>query len=154
MKCIHPEGCQRKACTDCCLDHRRTVRMQPLEESPVQRELRRMEAGNPPDIKLDAGKPPVSRGFLAYFPRAIAAVADVSQYGFEKYKVWGGWRSTAAVDAVRRYEDAMARHYMALKRGEVTDPESGRSHRAMVAWNALAVLELEETEREAGFGAF
>jgi hypothetical protein len=94
--------------------------------------------------KLDAGKPPVYRGVIAYFPRAVAAVANVSAAGAAKYS-WKGWAGVP--DGVNRYGDAMARHALATGRGEVFDSEGFR-HEAQIAWNALARLELILIEEE------
>lgn len=92
-----------------------------------------------PGAKLDAGKDPVLRGVIQYFPRALVEVAAVSAYGANKY-TWNGWESVP--DGVVRYGDAMARHMV----GEVIhgeyDPETKLRHAAQVAWNALARLEL------------
>lgn len=97
-------------------------------------------------FKLDAGKSPVFKGFMQYFPRAMRAVADISQYGFEKYREWGGWKKLA--DAPNRYEDALARHQIDMAKGEKFDQESGRWHIAHRAWNAMATLELALIELE------
>lgn len=107
--------------------------------------------------KLDAGKSPVFRGAIAYFPRAIRAVADVSQYGATKYS-WNGWE--AVPDGIARYSDALGRHI--VKEGieglydlEIkNDPKYPATilHAAQVAWNALARLELILKEQE-GKGA-
>lgn len=90
---------------------------------------------NSPGAKLDAGKAPVLRGALQYFPRALTAVAEVSAFGAGKY-TWGGWESVP--DGIARYGDAMARHVLA----DGADEQSGLSHAAHAAWNALARLEL------------
>jgi hypothetical protein len=96
-------------------------------------------APNTPGAKLDAGKPPVARGCLHYFPRAIAAVAAVSATGATKY-TWRGWESVP--DGPARYADAQARHDLAIGAGESVDGQTGHLHLAHVAWNALARLEL------------
>lgn len=90
-------------------------------------------------IKYDAGKAPVFRGAMAYFPRAISAVAAVSAFGASKY-AWKGWESVP--DGFNRYSDAMVRHLTYEGQGEVLDPDSGLLHAAHAAWNALARLEL------------
>lgn len=96
-------------------------------------------------IKYDAGKAPVFRGALSYFPRAISAVAQVSAFGASKY-AWKGWEGVP--DGVNRYSDALVRHLMYEGEGEVLDPDSGLLHAAHSAWNALARLELLIKERE------
>jgi hypothetical protein len=90
-------------------------------------------------IKYDAGKSPVFRGALDYFPRAIEAVANISAFGASKY-AWKGWESVD--DGVARYSDAMVRHLTAESKGEVFDRDSGLRHAAHCAWGALARLEL------------
>jgi hypothetical protein len=96
-------------------------------------------------IKYDAGKAPIFRGFLSYFPRAIRAVAEVSGFGAEKY-AWHGWERVD--DGFNRYSDAMVRHIIAEGEGESLDPDSGLLHAAHIAWNALARLELLIREEE------
>lgn len=90
---------------------------------------------NTAGAKMDAGKAPVLRGVIQYFPLALDAVAQVSAFGAAKY-TWNGWE--AVPDGVNRYGDALARHI--LKDG--ADPQSKLSHAAHAAWNALARLEL------------
>lgn len=97
-------------------------------------------------MKYDTGKTPVFRGLFAYFPHALAAVADISGYGYEKYKAWGGWRRVP--DAKRRYSDALGRHILSEQKGEIFDVESEKAHAAHAAWNALAVLELILSEQK------
>jgi hypothetical protein len=95
--------------------------------------------------KDDQGKPPVFRGVLSYFPRALAAVAEVSAFGAKKYGGWGGWRYVP--DGFNRYTDGLGRHVL----GEALrdkDLETGLLEAAHVAWNALARLELKLTEME------
>lgn len=96
-------------------------------------------------IKYDGGKPPVYRGAVSYFPKAIAAVAAVSGFGASKY-AWAGWRGVS--DGFNRYSDAMVRHLLAESTGETVDPDSGLLHAAHAAWGALARLEILIEERE------
>lgn len=96
-------------------------------------------------IKYDGGKAPVYRGAVAYFPRAIQAVAAVSLFGAIKY-AWKGWEGVD--DGYNRYSDAMVRHITDEGKGEILAPDSGLLHAAHVAWNALARLELLIRERE------
>ena len=93
---------------------------------------------NEPGAKLDAGKAPVFRGLLDYFPRACSAVAEVSEVGAKKY-TWKGWETVP--DGYNRYSDALARH---LLKGtyELLDVDTNLTHAAHAAWNALARLEL------------
>lgn len=89
--------------------------------------------------KLDAGKAPVMRGVVQYFPRALTLVAGISLFGATKY-TWNGWESVP--DGVNRYSDAMGRHLVGEAVDGPIDPETGLMHAAQVAWNALARLEL------------
>ncbi len=101
-------------------------------------------AGDPVHAqKKDAGKLPIFRGVYQYFSRALLSVAAVSLMGFNKYGAWGGWRKVP--DAKARYSDALLRHLAADAQGERLDPESGLPHLAHAAWNALAILELDQT---------
>lgn len=98
-----------------------------------------------PGAKLDSGKSPVFRGLLDYFPRACKAVATVSDFGASKY-AWKGWETVP--DGVNRYSDALARHIVdEAAYGPITH-DSGLLHKAHIAWNALAALELYLREHE------
>jgi hypothetical protein len=90
-------------------------------------------------IKYDAGKAPIFRGAVAYFPLAISELAKVSAFGASKYE-WNGWRGVD--DGLNRYTDAMVRHLISEGSGEILDPDSGLLHAAHVFWNAAARLEL------------
>lgn len=102
-----------------------------------------------PGSKLDAGKAPILRGLIQYFPRAIREVANVSQYGANKYS-WKGWEKVP--DGINRYGDALGRHLIleAIEGEYDTGPNgSGLRHATQTAWNALARLELILREEEA-----
>jgi len=92
--------------------------------------------------KLDAGKAPVYQGLLGYFPRACLAVAAVSAAGAAKY-AWKGWESVP--DGINRYSDARDRHVVNEVIEGPYDPD-GFLHKAQIAWNALAALELSLRE--------
>jgi hypothetical protein len=94
---------------------------------------------NSDGAKLDGGKPCIRTGVIEYFPRALIAFAEVSEYGAKKY-LWNGWESVP--DGIRRYGDAGMRHAIKAKIEGETDSESGLLHSAQEAWNALARLEL------------
>lgn len=111
-----------------------------------------------PGSKLDAGKSPVFRGLLNYFPRACSKVADVSNRGAVKYS-WKGWESVP--DGYYRYSDALVRHLLAEGTEGLYDTGPGGLgsevlHATEVAWNAMARLELvlkglEANEHESNF---
>lgn len=98
-----------------------------------------------PGSKLDAGKPPVTRGLLDYFPRGCLEVSRVSAKGAEKYS-WKGWESVP--DGVNRYLDAAGRHLVYRGIDGETDRDTGLLHLAQLAWNSLAALELYLREKE------
>lgn len=100
---------------------------------------------NPGAVKYDQGKPPIYRGGLGYFPRAIASVSAVSSFGATKY-AWDGWRYVN--DGINRYSDALVRHLAKEGEGEVVDTDSGLLHASHAAWNALARLELILRQQE------
>lgn len=111
-----------------------------IERDPNGKDLK---AGG---AKADAGKIPVTRGALHYFPRAILAVAELSQIGATKYS-WKGWESVP--DGINRYGDAMGRHELRIQ-GDFSrrDPDTNVLEATAVAWNALARLELILRESE------
>lgn len=92
-----------------------------------------------PGAKLDLGKNRLG-SVLRGFKHAIVEVGKVGTFGANKYTL-DGWLDVP--DGLERYTDAMLRHHFA---DEPIDPESGLSHAAHRAWNALAILELELRE--------
>lgn len=99
--------------------------------------------------KYDKGK--VKAGMvLQYFARAILAMSEVGTFGCEKYgdkKDFWDYNWTEVVHAIKRYEDAHARHTL---KGyiEERDEETGFLHLAHRAWCAMATLELKLRELE------
>jgi len=84
-------------------------------------------------IKYDEGKPRV--GFmLQQFSLALTEVAKVATFGAKKYGA-GNWQHVEQ----ERYQDALGRHLLA---SGVND-DTNLLHKAHLAWNALADLELE-----------
>lgn len=99
-------------------------------------------ASTPAGAKHDAGK--VRAGLLVKdFPHALTAVARVATFGAQKYAAHS-WKTVPGAE--ERYHDALHRHTLAKYSGEISDPESGLPHAAHIAWNALALLELELTK--------
>lgn len=85
---------------------------------------------------------PIFMGVLRYFPDALAAVSRVSKAGNDKHNPgeplhWARGKSTD-------HGDCIVRHQMEF---EQVDPEIGEFHAAMVAWRALAQLQLLEEAR-------
>ena len=94
------------------------------------------EAGS----KLDAGKPRLDL-VLGAFADALNAVGQVGTFGANKYTD-NGWQKVD--NGAERYASAMLRHYFKYKAGEAVDPDSGLPHLAHLAWNALALFELNK----------
>ena len=95
--------------------------------------------------KDDAGKNRLGM-VLGGFAGALEAVGLVGTYGATKYSD-GGWKSVE--NGVERYNDAMMRHWIKKMCGGKVDKESGLAESANIAWNALAVLQLELDKVEA-----
>ena len=93
---------------------------------------------NAPGAKLDAGKNRLGL-VLGGFALALQEVGKVGTYGAGKYTD-NGWKKVPL--GVARYTDAMYRHQMMEASGEAIDTETGISHAAHAAWNALARLNL------------
>ena len=83
-------------------------------------------------IKHDADKPRLD----LIPPEALMAVGEVFAYGAEKYEEWN-WRKGMAHS---RLVSALLRHLMAHQMGEDKDPETGFTHLAHMACNALMLL--------------
>jgi hypothetical protein len=108
--------------------------------------------------KLDEGKPPVMRGVLLRFPRAILEIARVSAAGTTKYGVpISDVEYKNVPDGEGRYLDALGRHLIEEAIHGPTNTETGGElpgggvvllHAAQAAWDALARLEIY-LEREA-----
>ena len=107
--------------------------MKKLESDPTGR------TPQTPGAKLDAGKNRLGL-VLGGFALALQEVGKVGTYGAQKYSD-NGWMSVP--DGQRRYLDAMLRHWAKESSGEQFDNDTGLTHLAHMAWNALAVLELE-----------
>lgn len=100
-------------------------------------------------MKFDGGKDFASLPFID-FPDAIRELVRVSTFGANKY-ARHSWKTVP--DAAMRYEDALARHFLA-QFVEDKDPESGISHKAHLAWNALATLQMAIEEEKKEFEEF
>ena len=90
-------------------------------------------------MKFDAGKP-MAGLMVSDFANALLAVSEVTTFGAKKYAP-RSWMTVA--NARDRYCDALHRHLLMAAAGEKQDQESKLLHAAHVAWNALALLELE-----------
>lgn len=94
------------------------------------------------EAKADAGKPELS--YLLEFPKALAGMSRVSEYGARKYG-----RNTWRRVEKQRYIDALLRHTFAIgTNGLGKDSESSLFHIWQVMWNAAAIAELIEEEMQ------
>lgn len=95
--------------------------------------------------KQDGGK---LRWLLLPFG-ALELVVRVLEFGAHKYAV-DNWKIVA--DGKRRYADAALRHFVAWRRGEANDPESGLPHLAHAACCMLFLLAFDQNTDGAGGG--
>ena len=109
------------------------------------------------DDRTDAERKgqPIATGVLAYYPRAFAAVAEVSRRGNDKHNPgeplhWAREKSTDEADcAARHIIDALAADKRGDPGGVLALDANGSPHLASAAWRVLAWLEraLEGDER-------
>ena len=93
----------------------------------------------PVGMKYDGGKPRMDL-LLSGCPNALEQVSQILTFGAQKYAAHS-WQTVPQGE--ERYLAALLRHLTAHGKGEVNDPESGMSHLAHAACNALFILELE-----------
>lgn len=80
------------------------------------------------------------------FPvETMESISAVLTYGAEKYAAHS-WRTVP--DAIPRYVAAMLRHYVAWKKGEMLDAESGLPHTSHMACNAMFIDALVKQDVE------
>ena len=82
---------------------------------------------------------------LSLLLKALWQVGLVGTFGANKYKPdsWQGVEQD-------RYKDALLRHLFLYFQGEKIDEESGLNHLSHVAWNALAILNMELENEHTG----
>ncbi|QFP93571.1 hypothetical protein [Pectobacterium phage CX5] len=90
-------------------------------------------------MKYDGGKPRMDL-LLSGCPQALTQVAEILTFGAAKYAAHS-WQTVPQGE--ERYLAALLRHLTAHAGGEDKDAESGMSHLAHAACNALFILELE-----------
>lgn len=116
----------------------------PAPDLPGEQRHLSSNALHVPGAKDDKAKP--MAGVLLDFSRALQSVVDVGTYGAKKY-TRTGWATVP--EGSQRYLDAMMRHLLAMDVDpDGLDKETGLPHLAHVAWNALAVLELQARRKE------
>lgn len=93
----------------------------------------------PGGMKYDGGKPRMDL-LLSGCPNALEQVSAILTFGAQKYAAHS-WQTVSQGE--ERYLAALLRHLTAHGKGEVNDLESGMSHLAHAACNALFILELE-----------
>jgi hypothetical protein len=89
------------------------------------------------DMKYDGGKNLAAIPFQD-FPDAINELVKVCTFGARKY-ARSSWKDVSEAEV--RYEDALARHFLS-QYVEAKDQESELYHKAHLAWNALATLQM------------
>lgn len=96
----------------------------------------------PEGLKYDGGKPRAAL-VLGGFANALLEVSKVGTFGATKYAP-NNWKLVNP----ERYEDALFRHLLQWQSDEPVDKETGLSHLAHAAWNALAILQLTMNKPE------
>lgn len=107
-----------------------------VEEAPGKEPLNTVTGGG---MKYDDGKPRMDL-LLSGCPNALEQVSQILTFGAKKYAAHS-WQTVPQGED--RYLAALLRHLTAHSKGEKNDPESGMSHLAHAACNALFILELE-----------
>ena len=88
------------------------------------------------DMKYDKGK--VRMDLLPF--DCLTEIAKVLTFGAEKYKE-NSWQTVK--NRYERYRGSLLRHMAAMQAGEILDKESGLSHAAHLATNAMFILWFE-----------
>lgn len=119
---------------------------EPMRDGPKPTELRNAEARRSQETTMvvdeDTGGAKGSKPCqLAWAPpEAMEALGRVYGFGATKYSPTNYRKGYAWSLSV----NAMERHMLAWLKGEATDPESGESHMAHVAWHALTLIMFEQ----------
>ena len=130
--------CTRKEMAQWLADHGQEVDKRLLAPGRIKpKEEPKGEEMTPPDqtAKADAGKPR-----LSLVPMQIMFdVAEIREYGCEKYKDPDNWKRVEA----DRYVDALLRHLLRFVQDrESVDEESGLSHLSHAACNIAFLCEI------------
>lgn len=73
----------------------------------------------------------------------VEKLVEIYEFGARKYGE-NNWRTIK--DGYRRCKAAFFRHLTAYDKGELNDPESGKSHLMHCAWNALSMVYFAEED--------
>jgi hypothetical protein len=89
-------------------------------------------------------------GAFLRFPRAMAELARISEFGVKKYKVVMG-DMTYLDQSADYYLEKIGKHLLEeALRGPVNEEDGGVKHAGQIAWNALARLERMLKDEDAG----
>lgn len=75
----------------------------------------------------------------------VEKLVEIYEFGANKYGE-NNWRTIE--NGYKRCRAALFRHLTAYDKGEQVDPESGKSHLAHAAWNALSMVYFAEREQK------
>lgn len=75
----------------------------------------------------------------------VEKLVEIYEFGANKYEE-NSWRTIE--NGYKRCRAALFHHLTAYDKGERVDPESGKSHLAHAAWNALSMVYFAEREQE------
>lgn len=132
----------------CSICECRTYRgyLQRRENEEARRLVELLNIDRDVGVKHDQDKPHMNL-LLQEVPNALVEVSKALRMGEEKYGR-GNWRIVENKED--RYLAALMRHLVAIHQGEHKDSESGLSHLAHVAVNALFLLDGSVNEKENG----
>lgn len=86
-------------------------------------------------LRYNTGKPPLSH--ILDYPHAMAALAEVAEYGANKYERGNFSKGQYATITA----DCLMRHLMKWWAGEDMDDESGLHHLSHVLWNVCTLIQ-------------
>jgi hypothetical protein len=124
--------------TLCPACHRAAAYSRTADFPPSQPWVSIPTAKTPPSNAAKRKAQPVATGVLAYFPKALRAIAEVSLKGNEQHNPGQPlhWDRSKSQDHV----DCLVRHLLDHLEGNALDSD-GMEHLRKVAWRALALLE-------------
>lgn len=89
-------------------------------------------------VKNDSGKR--QWWYMDNFWPDLNQVVEVLEYGDKKYPDPTGANWIKLEQPEKRLKDALMRHFLAYRQGELVDPETKNSHLAHVITNALMLM--------------